>query len=358
MKIIHCADLHLDPPMRYLPKDKAKERQAELLGTFSRMVSYAAENDVSAVIIAGDLFDRKTVSAKTRKLVGDTAAQHPDINFYYLRGNHDVGGFLSGGEAPPPNLRLFGDEWTAYDEGEVVVTGAEMTGGHGRLCSSLTLDAGRTNIVVLHGQILESTPKNPEDIDLRQLRGKGIDYLALGHVHAYRDEKLDARGRLCYPGSLESHGFDECGDRGFVLLDIKGGRVSADFVPFARRRHLELPLDVTGLNGTADVLRAANEAAAGLDGDSLVKLVLTGDVDVESETDLFQLEKELSAKFYFVRAADETRLKIDYGSYRGDVSLKGEFIRCVETRDDLTDEDKAAVIRYGIRALAGEEVLE
>ena len=70
VKLIHCADLHLDSAMTtHLSKEKAQERKAELLRTFERMVEYARENEVEAILIAGDLFDRKNVSATARKSV-------------------------------------------------------------------------------------------------------------------------------------------------------------------------------------------------------------------------------------------------------------------------------------------------
>ena len=56
MKIIHCADLHLDSNMTSnLSREQAKQRKAELLATFERMIVYAKDNSVKAVIIAGDL---------------------------------------------------------------------------------------------------------------------------------------------------------------------------------------------------------------------------------------------------------------------------------------------------------------
>lgn len=70
MKIIHCADLHLDSKMTSnLSKEQAKERKMEILRTYSRMIEYAKNNDVKAIIIAGDLFDTRNVSATARNLV-------------------------------------------------------------------------------------------------------------------------------------------------------------------------------------------------------------------------------------------------------------------------------------------------
>ena len=60
MKLIHCADLHLDSSMTtHLTKEKAKERKAELLASFNRMMEYADRENVSAVLIAGKIFRQR-----------------------------------------------------------------------------------------------------------------------------------------------------------------------------------------------------------------------------------------------------------------------------------------------------------
>ena len=357
MKIIHCADLHLDSSMSRLP-EKAPERRAELLSTFKRMINYARENSVDAIIIAGDLFDTKNVSATAKNAVRDAITGNPQIDFYYLRGNHDADSFLAALEVLPSNLRLFGDDWTAYAKGGIKITGAEMTGDHRRLCSSLELSADDINIVVLHGQVTESTAKNAEDIDLRELRSRGIDYLALGHIHAYREWPLDSRGCCCYPGCVEGRGFDECGEHGFVLLSIDEEKktIESQFIPFARRRLFTVNTDISGLTKTTEIEEAVRAAIGDCTSDDLLKIVLTGEVDVECEKNLTQLETDLRDSFYFVKVTDETGLKIDYNDFEHDISLKGEFVRAVKARDDLSDGEKAAVIRYGLKALSGEEV--
>ena len=47
---------------------------------------------------------------------------------------------------------------------------------------------------------------------------------------------------------------------------------------------------------------------------------------------------------------------MDYNAFAMDASLKGEFIRTVMGEEDMDEERKAEVIRYGIQALAGEEI--
>ena len=96
MKIIHCADLHLDSQMTAnLTKEQARERKREIIRTFTRMVEYAEKTGVRLIMISGDLFDTRNVSALARNTVRDMICTHPQIDFLYLRGNHDSDNFLS-----------------------------------------------------------------------------------------------------------------------------------------------------------------------------------------------------------------------------------------------------------------------
>ena len=64
MRIIHCADLHLDSRLQtHLNREKAKMRRDELLRNFERLAEYASGNGVEVILISGDLFDTYTVSA-------------------------------------------------------------------------------------------------------------------------------------------------------------------------------------------------------------------------------------------------------------------------------------------------------
>ena len=83
MKLIHCADLHLDSRLQtHLDQDLAKRRRDELLRNFARLSEYADRNGVEAILIAGDLFDRDTVSALARNTVLSVIEEHPQIRYY------------------------------------------------------------------------------------------------------------------------------------------------------------------------------------------------------------------------------------------------------------------------------------
>ena len=217
MKLIHCADLHLDSKMESnLDREAAGMRRDELLDTFERMVAYAAEQNVRVILIAGDLFDKPNVRKTAKTRVIEQIKGHPQIDFCYIRGNHDQLDFVEelSEQENITNLKLFGtDEWTSYDYGDVVITGMELVKENSQtLGMNLVLDQNRVNIVALHGQESDYQGNDrTEVVNLSMLRGKYIDYLALGHIHSYKKERLDDRGVYCYSGCLEGRGFDECG---------------------------------------------------------------------------------------------------------------------------------------------------
>ena len=353
MKIIHCSDIHLDSRMESnLTGAQARERNTEICLTFGRLARTAREQGVQAVIIAGDLFDTERVTAQTAGFVLDTIRSVPEVDFLYLRGNHDASGFE--GMDCPGNLKTFGTDWTCHRYGHVVIGGMELDGGNWATCyDTLKLPEDTVNVVTLHGQI--ATQPGEDLLALPMLKQKHIDYLALGHIHGFQTGKLDDRGSWCYCGCLEGRGFDECGEKGFVLLEVEENRVEYRFIPFAARQLREVPVDISGLT-TVTELRAAMEAAGGeIPSSDLVKFTLQGTYTLETQKDLGFLKKAMEASFYFVKIKDESRLLIDRRSYEHDASLKGEFIRTVMA-SDRTDEEKEAIICCGIRALSGEEV--
>ena len=375
MNIIHCADLHLDSPMTSnLDRQKAAERKNELLSTFSSMVEYAEEEGVRAVIIAGDLFDRDRVSASARNIVYGVMAAHPEVLFFYLRGNHDRNGADVDSQGKPSNLRLFGPGWTSYEllegmkgDGRITISGREFLTAVNEKNNAqlkkneLNLDPRSLNIVVLHGQLSRyGSEGRADEIDLRQLSNRNIDYLALGHIHDFRRGTLPPGGVYCYSGCLEGRGFDETGDHGFVLLDLntRTRRIRDTFVPFAKRGLYEVEVDITGCMTTVEIserMRQALERAACQES-SLVKMILRGEVDVECEKNLDYLEQQFQNSFYYVRVEDQSRLAVDYNRYALEISLKGELIRMIQDKTELTENEKSEIIRCALQALNEEEI--
>lgn len=358
MKIIHCSDLHLDSKMEAnLDKEKARQRKNEILLSFQNMIDFANENDVKIIIIAGDLFDKNKVSVKAKNIVKDVILAHPNIDFIYLKGNHDEESFII--DEVPENLKLFnGNRWETYRYENIVISGIEFgEKDNYEIYKTLMLNQNDFNIVVLHGQEANYADKKDktEIINLKELKNKNIDYLALGHIHKYKMEKLDNRGMYCYSGCLEGRGFDECGDKGFVLLNIENNKIDTQFIKNSTRNLEEIEVDITDTLTTTEVEMKIDEKIKDISRENLIKIVLTGKVAINSERDIEYLLKKYSDQFYFIKIYDKTTLKINYMDYENDASLKGEFIRMV-LNEKLTDEEKKQIIITGIRSLSGEDI--
>ena len=252
----------------------------------------------------------------------------------------------------PENLKVFGKKWTTYRYDGIAISGAQL-GLDAAFYEALPHTDGAVNLVMLHGGI--GTACGEDMINLNLLKNRGIDYLALGHIHSYQTGPLDETGSYCYPGCLEGRGFDECGEKGFVLLTVEDGSVAHEFVPFSARQLHRVPVDITGLTQNAQIAQRMKEQARGLSPEDMVEFLLTGESDPTADISAPYLQQTLQGSFFFVKVKDESHLALDADAYRNDVSLKGEFIRQV-LASELTDADKAAVIRAGLQALSGEEI--
>lgn len=379
IKILHCADLHLDSPMNTrLTPHKAKERRHEILETFRNMVDFAEKNSCTAVLIAGDLFDRSVVSPAVLNTVKEQIRIHPDILFYYLRGNHDRDVFKSSSEDLPSNLMMFNENWTSYliPDTDICIYGMELNGKNdSERLSELRTDSSKFNIVMLHGELSYGKADLPESLDAKTLENKNIDYLALGHIHRCTKGNLDSGAVWCYPGCLEGRGFDECGNHGFIEADISekvtdSGRFTdtenmnkfrnnvftLKFIPAARRRLFEIKTDVTGCGSSEEIIEKAGNIIKTQDirRDDFVRIVLTGETDPEAETDTDFITSVFSTRYYYAEVCDETQMFIDPEIYKYDRSLRGEFIRQVKESSDISEGEKTEIIRCGMKALAGD----
>ena len=351
MKIIHTADIHLGSSMdSVLPYQKAKERKAEIRATFSRMIEYALQHDVKVIMLSGDVFDNELPKMKDKEFFYDAVRHNPDIDFLYLRGNHDR---REENEQELPNLKLFKDSWTVYSYGNIDIYGIESTKENAfSMYATLKTHAMRQNIVMLHGQV--GTVSDEHCVNLTELRSKNIDYLALGHIHSYTEEALDERGVYVYSGCLEGRGFDELGEKGFVLLQV-GEKIEREFVPFAKRCITEERVDLTGCENLYTAEQTIKNALS-VKNDDLLHLTLVGEVTFDQSSLAEDVKTFLADVSYFVSVKDRTVRHFDPRDYENNLSLRGEFIRTVLASEEHTEEEKQAIIALGIRVLDGREV--
>jgi len=356
MKFLHTSDIHIDSPLTSrLPADKVRERRRELLQGFRRIVQEAKSIGADAIIIAGDLFDSDRISRKAIDTAFEIIENAKDMLFFYLQGNHEKDAFLISGRTLPPNLKTFGKEWTYYTIGSVTVAGRnEIREG---MFESLELPTSGKNILILHGETRDKSAA-PDTIGIKEAVGRNIDYLALGHYHSYTAEVIDDRGVAVYSGTPEGRGFDEVGDKGYVVLDTNSTRVKFSFKSFANRKLHIVPIDLSGAVRTAEIHERVERAVRGIPYSDIVRVELCGKYFPTLWKDIDSLVKSFENRFYYFEVKDISRIAINPDDFRHDKSLKGEFIRTVSSDATLDEETKERIIACGINALMGEELFD
>ena len=83
----------------------------------------------------------------------------------------------------------------------------------------------RHAMLLLHGDPTNpSSPYNP--ITAAQVREAGVDYAALGHIHA--QGRFEAGAGICaWPGCAMGRGFDETGTKGVLIAEVEEKIVKA-----------------------------------------------------------------------------------------------------------------------------------
>lgn len=353
MKILHTADLHLCSKITAsLDPEKTAIRRAEVLSAFLSMTEYAKNNGVRAFLICGDLFDEgERVVRSTLKTVLRACRDLPEIDFYVISGNHDAGDFSKTWIDVPSNVHFFeGEGFTTYQlEDGVCISGAQINEVDNRaLAQSLCLDFDKTNIVMLHGQM----ERSGNVLCKKMFADKGIDYLALGHIHSFKSERLDKRGSWCYSGCPAGRGFDECGEKGFSLINIENGTLSFEFVKLEGRVIHDITVQK---NDDEELLNTVLSACAHANSRDIVSVTLVGEYDEDDIPDTSVIKVRLASEFWYARVQNKMSVRADIEKYQNVISLKGEFLRTVQDAK-LTKEQKREIIACGFAALSGEDI--
>ena len=360
MKIIHCADIHIDCKiLSGLDAKKREIKRNQLLQNFVDMVEYAKKNDIKAILLCGDIFDSPVPKKKSLNIFEKTIFNSPEIMFFYVYGNHDEN-FYPFAENRPKNFVSFDENFGKVEIDEnIVIGGISLKRFMPKsYYSTINFDADKFNIFMVHGSV-NTSDKYFEGIYTSNLMNKNINYLALGHIHEVGKGKIDSRGIWQYCGCLEGKGFgDACGigeKKGFFVLDINGQELKTNFVPFSKYdyRVIEIKID------NSDYLKISKkleEIANALTKTDIVKIVITGKHDEENDLNINLLKQKFEDRFFYLDIIDNTKVNYDFEKYSAEkLSLKGEFLRTVFS-SELSEEDKEKVATFGIEALKGDDV--
>lgn len=346
MKIIHLADIHLGASNRKLSSSLQRELKNQNASRLKYVFDYAKKNDIDAIIISGDLFHSKNPSSGLVKFFVDILSSC-QIPVFYVKGNHDED-FIFSDNTFPKVFHVFDENFSSFSLGQNL----SISGKSGSNLDFPVLDNSQFNIVLLHGDIHS---KGNDYIDLKLCKNKNINYLALGHIHTFEEGKIDEKGKYCYSGCLTGNGFDECGDKGFVVFDTDKYQIT--FKVIDGSRFLIKTLDISGFTSFDNLCDKIDKVLRDVAYQDFLRLELVGWYQEDQDKFLGMIENKYSSLYSYFELVDKSKIKIDTNKLKQEkLSFKAEFLRLVSQDDSLSEEDKNKICEFGITALRGDDL--
>lgn len=297
-RFIHAADLHLGSPFQGLAlKDAAL---ADLFieasrRAFTALVDEAVEFNVDFFLVAGDVYDGDWKDNKIGLFFNREVArlERAGIPVFLLKGNHDAESVITKTITLPKNVSEFPVNRPGtfkLDHLKVALHGqgfAERSANENLSLSYPPAEPGWFNIGVLHTSL---TGREPHAVyapcSVEDLRSRGYDYWALGHVHDFEIVAEDPL--VVFPGNLQGRSIREKGAKGAVLVTVEDGHASVERIITDSARFAELSIVVETDDGVPAILRRIETGleplAEAMEGRPLaLRIRLTGESRFRSE---------------------------------------------------------------------------
>lgn len=252
-KFIHTADLHLDSPLKSLAL--RNPAVADLVGgatrrALERLIDLCLDEEVDALILAGDLYDGDLRSMKTAAfLVRQLQRLHErGIRVFAIRGNHDAEAAITQHLDLPANVHLFnghGGVVELHDYG-VAIHGVSYKQRHAPeslLHKFKQPVAGLINIGILHTSLAGAQGHDVyAPCSVSDLIAHGFDYWALGHLHQRR--VYCESPFVVMAGMPQGRDIGEAGPKSVTLVEASNQeiRIEERFIADAEFRRIEVDL--------------------------------------------------------------------------------------------------------------------
>lgn len=354
MKLLHAADFHLDSPFQRLSAEQAMIRRRELRELPEVLIRTAKEERVDLILLPGDLFDGERVYPETIEAL-IRALGNADVPVVIAPGNHDC----ADGRSPyltaqwPANVFIFTKPEMSsfyFPALNCTVHGYAFTAPRRTdepLRGFTAPEDGGIHLLCAHGEVGTGGVYAP--IAPASLADSGVAYAALGHIHARSGLRREGGTPWAYCGCPEGRGFDECGEKGALVVTVDGGEVSARFRPLCRRQYRVETVELARFD------RWLPQQPCG----DLVRIILMG--ESERTPDLAALTACAARTFFYAELKDETTLPRDLWDRAEEDSLTGLFLREMRRRIDTAPEEERPglllAMRFGLAALEGGEDL-
>lgn len=295
-RFLHAADVHLDSPLHGLARYEGvplEDVRGATRAAFDNLTDLALREQVDFVVIAGDLYDGEWKHMGTGLYFAHAMGRldRAGIPVFLLAGNHDAASVISRQIPWPGNVRLFSSRQPQThlleDLGVAVHGQSFATPAVTENLVAKYPDAvpHAFNVGVLHTALSGAPGHAPyAPCDVSDLKAKGYDYWALGHVHAQQIVAVEPH--VVYPGNLQGRNIRETGPKGAMLVEVADREVtSITPVELDVLRWSRVEVDCAGapMDALPDRIRSALASALGSDGAGrplIVRLTLGGTSEI------------------------------------------------------------------------------
>ena len=353
IKIVHCADIHLDSPLR----SNIINRQT-LRDNFEAICKYANEQEADLLLVCGDIIENDFVSNETAVFLEEIIKKYSNIHFVFCSGNHDY--YQKGSiydRLNFKNVTLFlkeemeSVEISALD---TVIYGFGATTPHSanRFLKNFKVeDNNKINIMLFHGDIIDEGGNSEYyPVTKKDIENSGCDYIALGHIHKFSDINRAGQTYYAYSGTPQGKGFDETGDKGVISGTISKTSKRLDFVPISKIRFNIVECDITDCENNFSVKEKILQNASNFKNDA-VRLILTGELSESNTVNKKNLEQSLKEEFFYLEIQDNTKIKIDIELLKEQKTLTGFLIKELMSME-LSQQQLESAVKTGISVLS------
>jgi len=366
IKLLHIADVHLDTTFLCRSEEVRRQLREAIRAAFQKAVTCAIEEQVNAVLIAGDLFDGRRLSFATERFLIQEIERldRAGISTFYAAGNHDPGGsnaklsrmdlpesFHYFGSAVPESIILRSDG----EEIAAIVGAGHESEREDRNLTDRFPDAHMSlpTVGVLHAMVTTASGVDAHDryaaCTAGDLKKKGYAYWALGHIH--ERQRVDDDRSIQYSGNIQGRTPKEGGPRGGYLVVIDNDQVHATFMPFHQVEWIDVIVDDLSESGDASslerrVVDAYNSAVAGsaVTDQRMVRVVLSGATPMASELIREEYVSDLAADLRVRLGVLDLSVvcrdimpPVNLDQYRNQQHVLGEVLQLI---DELAEDDE------------------
>jgi DNA repair exonuclease SbcCD nuclease subunit len=312
-QFIHTADIHIDSPLKGLEAHEdapVEEIRGATRRAFDNLIDLAIEEEVSFVLIAGDLYDGGWKDYNTGLYFASRMGRldKAGIKVFIVSGNHDAASNTTTAMPLPANVKILNHkkpESIVLDDLDVIIHGQSYPSK----ATTENLAAGYPqndtsyfNIGLLHTSLTgRENHENYAPCSLDDLKSKGYDYWALGHVH--KREVVSEDPLIVFPGNVQGRHIKETGAKGATLVTVEDGQITSVETPeldVLRWAVCEVVLsDCETIESVHEEVRAAFdlERERADNKTMAIRLILTGQCPVHAQLldRTFQLTEEFRA---------------------------------------------------------------